>query len=76
MTVVIDNASFHKSMKVKKLIEGAGCQLIFLPPYSPDLNPIEHYWHKLKTVIRKKMRDAKTALYEAMESALKEMSIC
>lgn len=76
ITVVIDNASFHKSMKIKKLIEGAECQLIFLPPYSPDLNPIEHYWHKLKTVIRKKMRDAKTALYEAMENALKEMSIC
>lgn len=74
-TVVIDNASFHQSQRIKDLIKNAGCQLIYLPPYSPDLNPIEHYWHKLKTIIRKKMRDTEITLQNAMESTLKYMSI-
>lgn len=55
--VILDNATFHKSEKTKKLIEGAGCTLLFLPPYSPDFNPIEIFWAnfkaKLKTVIHK-----------------------
>ena len=74
ITIVIDNASFHKSSKAKNLIKDAGCDLIYLPPYSPDLNPIEHYWHKIKTMIRKKMRDTKEALEAAMDSTLKIMS--
>jgi len=61
-TIVIDNASFHKSLKARKFIKDAGCNLIYLPPYSPDLNPIEHYLHKIKTAIRKKMRDTREAL--------------
>jgi transposase len=75
MSVVIDNASFHKSAKIKKLIDDAECNLIFLPPYSPDLNPIEHWWHKIKTEIRKIMRNAKEKLDEAMTSTLKSMAI-
>ncbi|WP_418312550.1 IS630 family transposase [Piscirickettsia salmonis] len=47
-TVIMDNASFHKSKGVKEAIEDAGCHLLFLPPYSPDLNPIEHVWSPLK----------------------------
>jgi transposase len=42
--VIMDNASFHKSPRIRKIIENVGCQLLYLPPYSPDLNPIEHYW--------------------------------
>ncbi len=78
MVIIIDNASFHKSEKIKKLINEAGCQLMFLSPYSPDLNPIEHYWHKIKTAIRKLMRDTKEALNEAMGIALNNdnVSIC
>ena len=48
MTIIIDNASFHRSEKVRDMIESAGCQLMYLPPYSPDLNPIEHWRHKIK----------------------------
>ena len=50
--IIMDNATFHKSAKTKKLIEQAGCQLLFLPPYSPDLNPIENFWAYLKKRIR------------------------
>lgn len=76
MIIVIDNASFHKSSKIKNLIQFAGLKLIYLPPYSPDLNPIEHHWHKIKTAIRKIMRDTKIFLQEAMESVLNNMAIC
>ena len=50
--VVLDNATFHKSNKVKDLIESVGCSIIFLPPYSPDLNPIEKFWAHMKRWIR------------------------
>jgi transposase len=51
-TVVLDNAAIHKTPKTRELIEKAGCHLMFLPTYSPDLNPIEHWWHKLKSILR------------------------
>jgi len=52
-TVILDNASFHKSARTKKLIESVGCKIMFLPPYSPDLNPIEKFWFAIKHAIRK-----------------------
>lgn len=52
-TVILDNASFHKSPKTKVLIESAGCHLKYLPTYSPDFNPIEPQWAILKARIRK-----------------------
>jgi len=51
--VIMDNCSIHKSPKVKELIESVGCKLIYLPPYSPDLNPIENYWAVMKNQIKK-----------------------
>ncbi|KDO03117.1 hypothetical protein REISMN_03400 [Rickettsia tamurae subsp. buchneri] len=44
----MDNINFHKNSKVKELIESVGASILFLPTYSPDLNPIEHYWFKIK----------------------------
>ncbi|KJV76149.1 transposase [Orientia tsutsugamushi] len=48
----MDNAAFHKSNKTKELIEPVGCIVIFLTPYSPDLNPIEKFWANIKLWIR------------------------
>lgn len=50
--VVMDNATFHRSQKTRELIESVGCKLIFLPPYSPDLNPIEKFWANMKRWIK------------------------
>jgi len=50
--VVLDNLSSHKGVEIRKLIEAAGCQLWLLPPYSPDLNPIEKMWSKVKEFLR------------------------
>lgn len=51
--VVMDNLSSHKGPAIRKAIRAAGAKLIFLPPYSPDLNPIEQVFAKLKTLLRK-----------------------
>jgi transposase len=50
--VVLDNLSSHKSPETVRLIESAGARVLFLPPYSPDLNPIEKMWSKLKQLLR------------------------
>ena len=49
----MDNASFHKGGNIEKIIENAGCHLLYLPAYSPDFNPIEHHWTRVKKIIRK-----------------------
>jgi len=56
-TIILDNARFHQSAKTKELIKNAQCHLLFLPPYSPDFNPIEKYWAKLKRKIKSIMSD-------------------
>lgn len=53
--VIADNAAFHKSKRAKDLIEAKGAKLIYLPPYSPDMNPIEHWWFPIKNEIRKSL---------------------
>ena len=64
--VIMDNASFHKSQKTKELIESVGCKLIFLPPYSPDLNPIEKFWANMKRWIKNRITPF-DKLYEVIE---------
>lgn len=63
--VILDNASFHKSKKTREIIENAGCRVIFLPPYSPDFNPIEKFWAKMKKWIRNMIRNF-DSLYQTL----------
>jgi transposase len=58
--VVMDNLSSHKRQRVRELIEAAGARLVFLPPYSPDLNPIELIFAKVKQLLRSSKREPKT----------------
>lgn len=51
--VIMDNAAFHKSLKTQQLIESVGCKLLYLPPYSPDFNPIEQQWFHVKNLVKK-----------------------
>ena len=68
--VVMDNLSAHKTEKVRGLVEGAGCELLYLPPYSPDLNPIEEAFSKIKGILRKAQARTRDALVEALGPAL------
>jgi transposase len=68
--VVMDNLSSHKGPRVRELIEGQGCELVYLPPYSPDLNPIEQAFAKLKALLRRARARTREALIEAMGRAL------
>jgi len=64
-SVVLDNLSVHKSAVARAHIEGAGCHLLFLPPYSPDFNPIELAFAKIK----QRLRGAEARTYEALVAA-------
>lgn len=68
--VVMDNLSVHKSRRIERLVEEAGCTLLFLPPYSPDLNPIEEAFSKVKGTLRKAGARTREALVEATGRAL------
>ena len=68
--VVMDNLSAHKGERVRELIEERGCELLYLPPYSPDLNPIEEAFAKVKALLRKVAARSRGALVEAMGAAL------
>jgi transposase len=68
--VVLDNLSSHKGGRVRELVESRGCELLFLPPYSPDLNPIEEAFSKVKGLLRRTGARTREALIEAVGQAL------
>ena len=72
--VLMDNLSVHTSKWVRELIEGRGCKLWLLPSYSPDLNPIEEAFSKVKNLLRKAMARTLEALFEATAQALTAIS--
>jgi transposase len=68
--VVLDNLAVHKATIIREHIEAVGCDLLFLPSYSPDLNPIELAYSKIKTALRKAAARTQEALDEAIPKAL------
>ena len=69
--VVMDNLGSHKNRAIRKAIRAAGARLVFLPPYSPDLNPIEQVFAKLKTLLRKAEERPIEAVWKRIGSLLK-----
>lgn len=68
--VVMDNLASHKRPAIRELIEGCGARVMYLPPYSPDLNPIEMAISKIKTLLRKLARRTVDGLFTAIPQAL------
>lgn len=72
--VVLDNLGAHRSAAARKAVEARGARLVFLPPYSPDLNPIERCWSKIKTALRAAKARTREALEEAIKQAIVTVS--
>ncbi len=73
--VVLDGLGAHKTKKVERLIEERGAELLFLPAYSPDLNPIEEAFSKVKNIVRSAGARSREALDEAMGEALSAVTL-
>lgn len=73
--VVLDNLSCHKHPRVRQLIESAGAELWYLPPYSPDFNPIEEMWSKIKQTLRSLAARTFEGLIEAIRIALQKVTL-
>jgi transposase len=72
--VVMDNLSSHKVAGVRERIEAAGAAVLYLPPYSPDLNPIEKAWSKLKQLLRSAKARSADALHQAVADLLPQIT--
>ena len=72
--VIMDNLSSHKGVEVSALIEARGAELLFLPPYSPDLNPIENAFAKLKELLRKAAERTREDLWNRIGELLNQFS--
>jgi transposase len=70
----MDNLSAHKPKRIRELIEQRGCELVYLPSYSPDYNPIEEAFAKIKNLLRKAAARSKETLIEAIGAALKAVT--
>jgi transposase len=73
--LIIDNLPAHKSVRVTAAVEGAGCVLVYLPPYSPDLNPIENMWSKVKASVRAAAARTLDAVVDAVKIALDSVTL-
>ncbi|WP_368667544.1 IS630 family transposase [Synechocystis sp. LEGE 06083] len=71
--IIMDNASFHPKKIIKELLTKAGCEVIFLPPYSPDLNKIEKFWARLKNYVSQLMTEGQS-LISSLTLALRVLS--
>jgi transposase len=72
--VIMDNLGSHKGVAVRDAIEAAGAELRFLPPYSPDFNPIENAFAKLKALLRRRAARTRDALWNAVAAAIEAFS--
>jgi transposase len=72
--VVLDNLTAHKTRRVQSALAALGVEVYYLPPYSPDLNPIEKCWSKLKTYLRTKAARSYEKLSEAISEGLKTIT--
>jgi transposase len=72
--VVFDNLSPHKRPAIRKAIEDAGCRVIFLPPYTPEWNPIEPCWSKMKEFLRSRAASTRDALEDAGADAMETIT--
>ena len=72
--VVMDNLGAHRPRRIRELIEGRGCELLYLPFYSPDYNPIEEAFAKIKHILRRSAARTRATLVEAIEAALSAVS--
>jgi len=72
--VVMDNLSSHKVNGVRELIQQAGAEVLYLPPYSPDLNPIENAWFKIKQILRAIKARSTETLDQAISEALQRIT--
>lgn len=72
--LVMDNWTIHHGYEVRELVEQFGCELLYLPTYSPDLNPIEHLFAKIKTVIKKAKPESVKQLIQSFCDAVNDVS--
>jgi transposase len=73
--VILDNVGFHKSERAEQFVKAKGAWLLFLPPYSPDLNPIEMAFSKLKSLLRKRAARSFDAIIQALADIVALFSV-
>jgi transposase len=73
-TIIMDNLSSHNSKEIIKLIEGKSAKVVYLPPYSPELSPIELAWSKIKSIIRDNCPLSRDSLEDAFANAISRIS--
>ena len=72
--VILDNLATHKIRGIREALEAAGARLLYLPPYSPDFNPIEKMWSKIKQLLRSQAPRTESALLLATKTAFEAIS--